>query len=387
MRATAVSLLVLALSALPLRAQKPAAFDARWGETTALFHQLVQTHGIVGASLWFFRGNEVLGREFHGFADFETKRPVDENTIWHWASITKTFTGLAAMQLRDRRLLSLDDPIVRWVPELREVHDPFDSIDRITVRHLLSHSAGFRAGTWPWGGSEPWHPHEPTRWEQLVAMMPYTEVLFEPGSKFSYSNPGIVFVGRAIESITGDDWEVYVDKNILKPLGMHRSYFDVTPYHLLQFRANNYRVVEGEPVANGFDFNTGITVSNGGLNAPVPDMARYLAFLVGGAETEVLSRATLEEMWQPIVDAGEAPDGGREAMGLTWFISERPGFRLIGHTGSQQAFQSFIYLDPATGAAAIGTFNTDDGRTRDVLNQLRAKLIADVFPVFRAAGS
>lgn len=386
-------LLLLPAVAVPraVPAQAPADFDATWSRTVALFDSLMTAEGMVGASLWFFRGDDELGRAFHGFADLESRRPVDENTIWHWASNTKTLTGIAALQLRDRGLLELDDPIVRYVPELRAVHDPFGAIEKITIRHLLSHSAGFRAGTWPWGGDRPWHPWEPTEWSQLVAMMPYTEILFEPGSRFSYSNPGIVFVGRAIEVVTGDDWEVYVDKNILKPLGMHRSYFDITPWHLLRHRSNNYGVADGVPIANGLDFDTGITVSNGGLNAPVPDMAKYFAFLAGEAEEEVLARSSLEEMWRPIVPVGEAPGGGRESMGITFFITERDGARLVGHTGSQRAFQSFFYLDPATGAIAVATFNTDAGSgghpdARALLNRLREHVLDTLFPLFRGAG-
>ena len=371
-----------------LAAQAPAGFDAAWTRTVAVFDSVMRAEGMVGASLWFFRGADELGRAFHGHADLESKRPVDENTIWHWASNTKTLTGIAALQLRDRGHLDLDDPIVDYVPELRAVHDPFGPIEDITIRHLLSHSAGFRAGTWPWGGGEAWHPWEPKEWSQLVAMMPYTEVLFEPGSKFAYSNPGIVFVGRAIETIAGEDWEVYVDKNILKPLGMYRSYFDVTPYHLRADRSNNYAIEEGRPVANGLDFDTGITVSNGGLNAPVPDMARYFAFLAGAGESEVLARASLEEMWRPVVPVGAAPGGGEESMGITFFITSRDGARLVGHTGSQRAFQSFFYVDPATGAIAVATLNTDAGSgghpdARAILNLLRAHVLDTLFPLFR----
>ena len=119
-----------------------------------------------------------------GLQDRATGQPVDRDTIFHWASITKTFTGVAIMQLRDRGLFSLDDPVVKYVPELREVHNPFGDIAQVTIRQLMSHSGGFRAGTWPWGGDQPWHPFEPTRWTQLVAMMPYTELQFRPGTKY-----------------------------------------------------------------------------------------------------------------------------------------------------------------------------------------------------------
>ena len=125
-------------------------------------------------------------------------------------------------------LLKLDDPIVRHVPELARVHNRFGDTGAITLRHLMSHSAGFRSGTWPWREQE-WQPFEPGSWAQLEAMLPYTEVQFRAGERFSYSNPGIVYLGQVIERLSGEDFEVYVDKNILKPLGMHSSYFDRTP--------------------------------------------------------------------------------------------------------------------------------------------------------------
>jgi len=144
------------------------------------------------------------------------------------------------MQLRDRGLLSLDDPVVKYVPELRAVHDPFGDVSDIEIRHLMSHSAGFRASTWPWGGDKPWHPFEPTRWEQLVAMLPYTDVQFAPGTRYSYSNPGVIFLGRIVELLSGDDYEMYVTKNILMPLGMHETFFDRSPYSLVSHRSHSY---------------------------------------------------------------------------------------------------------------------------------------------------
>ena len=196
-------------------------------------------------------------------------RPSAADTIFHWASITKTFTGIAILQLRDRGLLSLDDPAVKYLPELRQVHNPFGDMAQVTLRHLLSHSAGFRAPTWPWSEGKDWEPFEPPRYEQLQAMLPYTELLFAPGSRYSYSNPGIVFLGRIIEVLTNEDYEVYVDKNVLKPLGMHRSFFDKTPPHLLRHRSHSY-FYDGRACARPASTSTrGVTVSNGGLNAPL----------------------------------------------------------------------------------------------------------------------
>jgi CubicO group peptidase (beta-lactamase class C family) len=355
----------------------PADVATAWDLVAAEHRRQVEDAGIVGSSLAFVLDGRIVRRQHVGVADVEAERAIDEATLFHWASITKTFTAVAVLQLRDRGLLALDDPIARWVPELRRAHDPFGPIEGITVRHLLSHSAGFRSSTWPWGGGEDWHPWEPDEWSQLVAMMPYTRVEFEPGSRFQYSNPGIVFLGRAIEALTGDVYEHYVDKNILRPLGMSTAYFDATPWHLSEHRSRNYRVEGGRPIENG-DFNTGVTVSNGGLNGSVDDLARWLAFLsgrgdAGPAAADVLARSSLEEMWREVVPIG-AMELGREAMGLGFFVYPDRG--LVGHTGSQRSFFSFILLDPVSGAGAIAAFNTAGGDdtgpdTRAVVNAVR----------------
>jgi CubicO group peptidase (beta-lactamase class C family) len=389
-------LAALALAA-PLQAQ-PAKFNDAWRPAAAEFHRQMDD-GFVGGSLWFVHNGQVLAREHHGFADLDTKRRIDENTIYHWASITKTFTAIAIMQLRDRGRLTLDDPILNYLPELRGVHNPYGPMQAITIRHLLTHSAGFRGGTWPWGGDKPWHPHEPATWEQLVAMVPYTEILFAPGSKYSYSNPGIIFLGRIIAQLSGDDYEVYVDKNILKPLGMYRAYYDVTPYHLLAYRSNNYTVKDGKLTANGLDFDTGITTSNGGLNAPIPDMVKYLSFLTGAGDTAVynavLKRSSLEEMWRPALAIQSAAAGDRTAwnaawaagIGLSYFIYDQPGVRIVGHTGSQKSFNTFIYFEPATRAAAILALNTTGDPKPSVgtmFTNMRGEIFNTMFPLFRA---
>jgi CubicO group peptidase (beta-lactamase class C family) len=146
---------------------------------------------------------------------------------------------------------------------------------------------------------------------------------------------------------------------------MHRSYFDVTPYHLLPFRSNNYEIRGAERVTNGLDFDTGITVSNGGLNAPMEDMVRYLAFLLGRDPkgSQVLARASLEEMWRPLLPAGSGETSG-DSIGTGFFILHRNGTRLVGHTGSQRGFRAFLYVAPERGVAVIAAFNTAAARER-----------------------
>jgi len=369
LRRFALSLLLIASPAIA----GDRAFDKALADFRATHRADVQRGDIAGSSFYVVRDGRVVVADHLGLQDAEGGVPVDARTIYHWASITKTMTGIAIMQLRDRGLLKLDDPIVRYVPELAGVHNPFGDTEKITIRQLMSHSAGFRNGTWPWR-DQPWQPFEPPGWEQLKAMIPYTEVKFKPGSRFSYSNPGIVYLGQVIERLSGEDFEVYVDKNILRPLGMHESYFDRTPPYLLPHRSHSYYIRDGQRVAAPFDVDTGVTVSNGGLNAPLPDMAKYVAFLLGDPKRQidydlVLKRASLEEMWMPQISAGEDFTQGRMApttwSGLSFFLDRDDGIRFIGHNGDQNGFRAYLSLCPDQHLGTLLAFNTE---TRGVEN-------------------
>jgi CubicO group peptidase (beta-lactamase class C family) len=278
----------------------------------ARFDQILAEHGVVGGGFAFVHGQEAPVE--HAFGRQKIDGPkTDSETAYNWASITKTFTAIAILQLRDHGRLSLDDPITRYVPELRQAHDAYGPIDAITIRQLLSHSAGFRNPTWPWDCDDSrscdWQPFEPTTWAQVAAMLPYTHIEFAPGSRWSYSNPGYVFLGQVIERLSGDDYEVYVDKNILKPLGMTRSYFDKAPYFLEPHLSSSYLRAGPKLTDQPFNYDTGITTSNSGLKAPIADMAAYLRFLVGDAQNPlydlVLKRSSLEEMWKGLIKIEE----------------------------------------------------------------------------------
>jgi len=363
----------LAAASLP----QPALHGDPSSRVVAVHRQRTEQAGIVGSSLMFLKAGAVTLKSFTGYQDLATKRPVDEETIYHWASVTKTLTGVAIMQLRDRGLFSLDDPAVKYVPELRQVHNPFGDISQVTIRQLMSHSAGFRAGTWPWGGDQPWHPFEPTRWDQVVAMFPYTEILFRPGTKYSYSNPGVIFLGRIIELFSGDDYEVYITKNIFMPLGMSRSFFDRAPYHLVAHRSHSYVRNDEGLKEQRFDFDTGITVSNGGLNAPLGDMTRWLSFLIDGNDG-ILKRSSLEEMSVPQIRAtdGEGGSGQDVQAGLSCFIERHPApggtIELVGHSGDQNGFISHLYFHRPTRSGYVVSFNTDASSTRDPDKTTRA---------------
>lgn len=329
----------------------PVSLAETWPAVVRQFDAYMTADQIVGGSILYMRDGKIIAQHNAGFADRAAGKRVDDATIYHWGSITKALTAISIMQLRDEGKLSLDDKVTKYIPELRRVHG---DVDDVTLRMLLDHTAGFQAPTWPYGKGEKWEPFEPTEWSQLVAMMPYQELAFAPGEKFSYSNPGYVYLGRIIEQLSGDPWDGYVYKNIFLPLGLEHSYFRNTPRHLRGERSHNYSIAKDGVTDNGADFDPGITTPNGGWNAPSSDLARYVAFLTGRpANDVVLARKSLEEMWQP-----GKPMSENQWMGLSFFVLKRGDVTLLGHTGSQAAFRAFFYFNPKTSAAVIAAFNS-----------------------------
>ncbi len=362
---------------------------SRWSAVIRRFDAFARAADVVGGSTILVRRGEIVARHHYGVADRAAGRRVNDRTIYHWASVTKTLTAIAILQLRDRGLLSLEDRVTRWIPELRDVHAPDGAMDSITIRMLLSHSSGLQNPTWPWSSGEAWQPFEPTAWSQLVAMMPYQQLLFRPGSRYGYSNPAYIYLARVIEKITGDSWAVYIQKNLWTPLGMERSYVGATPYHLRGDRSHGYRVQGDNLTDVGADFDPGITIPNSGWNAPLDDVARYLGFLTGfpaDAATRarhdgVLGRATIREMWRPGVETGAAlPEFA--ASGLGFFSLEADGRRIVGHTGDQAGYRSYVYIDPEAASGIVLVFNTtnDGGAGAREMSALAAEAIAALRP-------
>ncbi len=310
-----------------------------------------------------------------GYADKTTKRKTDINTIYHWASVTKTFTGIAIMQLRDQKKLKLSDPIIKYIPELKEMKNPYGRMSDITILHILTHSAGFRCDTWP---------HDMDKagtWNDLMNSMSGFKILFKPGSKFSYSNLAINFLGKTIERISDMAYEEYIKKNIFIPLNMTHSYFNNTPKKFLKYRSNNYSIRDGKTITNGFDFETGVTVANGGLNAPCTDMVKYMDFLCNGGS--ILKRSSLEEMWKPHLLIGK--EGSIKLhIGLSFFLLNYKKKMFIGHTGSTLGYICFMYINPKSKTGAVVNFNTagknKNPDTRKGLYELRKNLFDKLIP-------
>jgi CubicO group peptidase (beta-lactamase class C family) len=233
----------------------------------------------------------------YGVADVKMMTQATTKTGFRIASMSKSFTALSILKLRDEGKLSLADPVSKYIPEILKVKSFSSDAPPITIQHLLTMSAGFPEDN-PWGDRQLADTDE-----ELVALieqgLSFSNV---PGVEFEYSNLGFGMLGRIINVVTGKPYEQYINDNILKPLGMNDSKWEYTEVPKEKF-APGYRWEDNqwkeEPI-----LHDGIFGAMGGLICSAEDFSKYVAFHLSAwpprndAESSVARRSTLREMHQ-----------------------------------------------------------------------------------------
>ena len=308
----------------------------------------------------------------------------DARSVFRIASMTKSFTAAAVVSLRDEGLLRLDDPIERYVPELESLQYPTTDSPRISIRHLLSMTAGFPTDD-PWGDRQ-----------QALDLGDFSALLrrglsfaWAPGTRFEYSNTGYGILGRLITNVTGREYRDVVRERLLAPLGMHATGYleeEVDPVRL----ARGYLWRDGAFVEEPMDAY-GALAAMGGIFTTVEDLSRWVAFFLDADPPRddpedglPLSRASRREMQQPMVpetlrlshtSADAMPDieASHYGFGLSAVDDIRFG-RTIGHGGGYPGFGSHMRWHPASGLGLVAFANHRYGPAgplaRDMMNHL-----------------
>src|SRR5215467_2466616 len=181
---------------------------------TARIHQVMGQQGVPGVALGLIEDQQVLWSGGFGYADVGSQRAMDADSICGVASITKTLTATAIMQLRDQGRLSLDDPVGRFIPEIRKVRRRFGTLKDLTLRRLMTHRSGLvgEAPTGHW-----WEMKFPSVAE-IMALLPKVEMVIEPDSLFKYNNLAFVLLGEVVARVSGRTYRDYIRRRILRPL-------------------------------------------------------------------------------------------------------------------------------------------------------------------------
>ena len=218
----ALAVLILVLCRIPMHAAEPPAALAGSPEVAAALEVFdtwadwtVRQREQPGVSIGIVYDQELIWAKGYGFANLAKKIPATPATAYRIASISKTFTAHALLQLRDAGKLQLDDPITKWIPELKlSKVDP--QSPAITIRHLLTHTAGIPRevdGTY-------WNDMNFPSREAMLPVLARMGVVWEPDKEWKYSNVALSLAGYIVEAASGEPYAEYVARHILAPLGM-----------------------------------------------------------------------------------------------------------------------------------------------------------------------
>lgn len=351
--------LILALSPPAIAATPPqpalAEVDKIYADWMSAAHVPGLVYGIVAdGRLVYVKGL--------GVQDVATGRPVTSDSLFRIASMSKAFTALAILKLRDQGKLSLDAPAETYVPEMRGWHYPTSDSPKITVRNLLTHSAGFVEDN-PWGDRQQVMP-EADFTALLASGVPFARA---PGLAMEYSNFGYATLGRTVSNVSGMRYEDYIRRELMVPLGMNSTGYDVLASPP-QRRAIGYRWQDNRWVREP-DMRDGAFGAMGGVETSARDYSKWVAFLLSawpardGADAGPVRRSSVREivtgsnfvsgaMRNPA--AGGAPCRDAIAYGMAWRVVDDCDLgRIVTHTGGYPGYGSVVLLLPDKG---VGLF-------------------------------
>jgi CubicO group peptidase (beta-lactamase class C family) len=281
----------------------------------------------------------------HGVTSIANPLPVDEKTLFHLASVSKTFTATALMRLVAEGKVELDAPVRRYVPELRLADE--QAAAQITVLNLLNHTAGLD-----------WNLVDDGKGDRslagLVAKLPELPLIARPGDRSSYSQAGYNLVGRIIEKVTGLPFEQAMASLVLEPVGLTDTVYSLAEVMVRKFAVGYNPGEDGElhPARPWGAFKEGARADNpgGGLASSVSDLLRWARFQLGGDE-DVLPAPVLRRMRERTVKLRASSLG--DGLGICWFLHDLDGVAGIGHGGSGNGQFAELLLVPERNFAVV----------------------------------
>ena len=316
--------------------------------------------GIVAAVA---RGKDTLLIEAYGKSDVEGDEAMTVDTVIPIGSVTKQFTAVAILQLRDQRKLGVDDEITKWLPDF-ETHG-----NKVTLRHLLDHTSGItNLGQMPELRAMKMMMNPAVTRDDVYKVLNRYPFQFPTGSLEIYSNTNFWLLGLIIEKASGMTYEDYVEKKIFEPLGMTRSMYCNNSENVPR-RAHGYGI-KGSVSGRIPSILHTATFAAGAICSTAPDMITWLQALHGG---KLLSPRSYKDIITPSKLADGTPL--RYSMG-TSVGEDRRGFKFIGHNGGGFGFSSEARWYPDGELAVVVLTNSEP----DAITETTIDLAAAVLP-------
>lgn len=289
----------------------------------------MQRQHIPGLALLVVKDGKTVRAEGFGLANVELQVAVKPETVFQSGSVGKQFTATAVMMLVEEGKIALDDSLTKYFP------DAPSSWKDVTVRELLSHTAGF--GDYPrnFDFRKDWNEDHELK---LIESIP---LAYPPGTKWEYSNLGYVTLGILIHRVTGEFYGDFLRQRIFQPLDMSSTRI-ISEADIIPNRASGYRLVKGELKNQEWVAPMVNTTADGSLYFSILDLAKWDAALY---TEKLLKRSSLDLMWTPVKLKNGEPN--KDGYGFGWFIEQRHGHRCISHDGAWQGFKTAIarYVD------------------------------------------
>ncbi len=304
---------------------------------------------------------QLLYKGAQGYANLDEKIPATTSSMFRIASMSKSFTSLAILHLRDAGKLKLDDPVEMYIPELKGQGLTNDA-PVITIRHLMSHSAGFPEDN-PWGDRQLADSEKDLK-DLINGKLSFSNVA---GVEYEYSNLGFAMLGYIIHKVAGLSYDEYIQKNILNPLGMNETTYEYTVIPKEKF-AFGYRYIN-DKWRKEQPLKDGIYGAMGGMITSIDMFGKYVAMHESAwperndTETLPVKRSSIREMHQParfisLNPSYTFPSGkklattGSYTYGLRWTIDAEHK-KNIGHSGGLPGFGSNWQFLPDYGVGVI----------------------------------
>jgi CubicO group peptidase (beta-lactamase class C family) len=284
----------------------------------------MQRQHIPGLALLVSRGGKIVQAEGFGLANVELQVPVKPATVFQSGSVGKQFTATAVMMLVEEAKVGLDDPLTKYFP------DAPATWKEVTVRELLSHTAGF--GDYPekFDFRKDWTEDEELKLVESISLA------YPPGTKWDYSNLGYLTLGILIHRVTGEFYGDFLQQRIFHPLDMQTTRI-ISEADIVPNRAAGYRLVKGELKNQEWVAPMINTTADGSLYFSILDLAKWDAALY---TEKLLKHSSLDQMWTPAKLKNGEPN--KQGYGFGWSINDRHGHHVISHDGAWQGFKSSI---------------------------------------------
>jgi len=340
---------------------------------TALIERERAQKGIPAISIALVDGQRVVWARGFGWADSAAKAPATANTIYRVGSVSKLFTDVAVMQLVEQHKLALDVPIQRYLPSFRP-RNPFGG--EITIRELASHRSGLALEA-PIGGRLVSDFAPVPTLAATVASLNSTTLAYRPGTHVKYSNAGVAVLGLVLERTQKEAFASYIDRTLLKPMGMDRSSFRPRSDVMAGLAKGTMRTIDGRRFVAP-NIQLGMAPSTD-LYATVIDLGKFIEVLSAHGVTagggRVVSRSSLDAMWTPQFAASGVATG----YGIGFDIRRLEGHRAVGHAGSIYGYATELVALPDDSLGVVVTASVDaaNGVTRHVADAA-ARMLLDL---------